>query len=317
MENIFDTLTRWSDYEKEIKNHSSRWYRYALANCFFKRVIARWKNSLEEIELIDILDYLVYYRTTPIKRKCHHLWKFPTRNAEYNVVSSLRMFFRFCNLIWLRLKFNREQIPIFKQDDIKRPPMSKEDYNLLHSAIRRYNDKLEIILRDELLFEIPRETGLRRTELTRLKFSDFHNDNRQCRVLVKGNRYESVFYSERLQRKVFEYEKLLNEKYKLLDIEYIFISLGQKDKWKPFNQDVLWKRFKRYVNKLKSEWLIPEDKRLTLHMERHSFAMKCVYSWLSQQATTQLMRHKDPKITLHYYHMNDTRLLNQYDCINQ
>jgi hypothetical protein len=28
------------------------------------------------------------------------------------------------------------------------------------------------------------------------------------------------------------------------------------------------------------------------------------------------MRHKDPKITLHYYHMNDSRLLEQYDSIN-
>ena len=27
------------------------------------------------------------------------------------------------------------------------------------------------------------------------------------------------------------------------------------------------------------------------------------------------MRHSDPKITLHYYHMNDTWLLNQYDKI--
>ena len=66
---------------------------------------------------------------------------------------------------------------------------------------------------------------------------------------------------------------------------------------------------------MQKDGMIPPNKRLTLHMERHSFAMRCVYSWLSQQATTQLMRHKDPKITLHYYHMNDTRLLNQYDLI--
>ena len=67
--------------------------------------------------------------------------------------------------------------------------------------------------------------------------------------------------------------------------------------------------------KMKKDWLIAENKKMCLHQERHSFAMRCVYSWLSQQATTALMRHKDPKITLHYYHMDDTRLLNQYDLI--
>jgi hypothetical protein len=41
-----------------------------------------------------------------------------------------------------------------------RQPMSKEDYELLLQATILYNDsdRQDIILRDQLLFEIPRET---------------------------------------------------------------------------------------------------------------------------------------------------------------
>jgi site-specific recombinase XerD len=185
----------------------------------------------------------------------------------------------------------------------------------MHTAIRLFSKSEEIRLRDELMIEIPRETWLRKSEIVRCKFKDFHNENRQFKVLVKWNKYESVFFSEKLQNKVFKYESLLNAKYPHLDIEKLFICLWQKEKWKEISSHLLWKHFLLIVKRMKKEWMIPMNKQLCLHQERHSFAMRCVYSWLSQQATTRLMRHSDPKITLHYYHMNDTRLLNQYDRI--
>jgi len=317
MNNLLDTIQHRTEYERDVRNHNSWKYRSYMVQCFWKRMIAtKWNVAVESIELYDIIQYIVYYKTTPIEKKWHSLWKFPTRNAEYNVVSSLRTFFRYCCILWMRLNFNREQIPIFKQDDVKREPMTNEDFELLHTAIRMYSKSEEIRLRDELMIDIPRETWLRRSEIVRLKFSDFHSENRQFRVLVKWNRYESVFFSERLQKKVFEYEKMLNLKYKMIDIEYLFVCLWQKEKWKIITNDLLWRNFRKLVNRMQKDWLIPKWKKLCLHQERHSFAMRCVYSWLSQQATTQLMRHKDPKITLHYYHMNDSRLLNQYDMIN-
>jgi len=97
------------------------------------------------------------------------------------------MFFKYLILIGERLSFNWEQIPISKMEDVIRPPMSKADYELLLQAPVIYNDpdRKDIILRDQLLFEIPWETGLRRSEVIRCKFADFHNDNRQFKILVK------------------------------------------------------------------------------------------------------------------------------------
>ena len=316
MNKFKNTLEMRCDYEKEVRNHSSREYRFCMVRCFRKRLfMKKWDITIEKIELQDIINYLIHYKTTPIEKKCNQKWKFPTRNAEYNVICSIRNFFKYCCIVWMKLKFNREQIPLFKMDEAKREPMSNEDYELLHIAIRKYAKSEEIRIRNELMIEIPRETWLRRSEIVRLKFKDFHNANRQCRVLVKWNRYESVFFSEKLQKKVLAYEQLLNSKYKTIDIEYLFICLWQKEKWKRITNDLLWDKFRKLVKRMKADWMIPQWKKLSLHQERHSFAMRCVYSWLSQQATTRLMRHKDPKITLHYYHLDDSRLLDQYDSI--
>ncbi len=58
----------------------------------------------------------------------------------------------------MKMRFNREQIPMFKQEPVKREPMSEEDYQLMHQAIRKFSKSEEIRLRDELMIEIPRET---------------------------------------------------------------------------------------------------------------------------------------------------------------
>ena len=311
MNNFSDILQQRCDFEQNVRNHSSRINRFYMIRNFW-RYFQSIKHDfmLEELELYEIINYLVYYRTTKNSR-----WQIPSRTAEYNVICAIRNFLKFCNMLWIRLKFNREQIPMFKQDPIKREPMSEEDFELLHIAIRKYSKSEEIRLRDELMIEIPRETWLRKSEIVRCKFKDFHSINRQFKVLVKWNRYESVFFSEKLQKKVFEYENILNQKYKHLDIEKLFICLWQKEKWKEISSHLLWKHLRLIVKRMQEDWMIPKNKQLCLHQERHSFAMRCVYSWLSQQATTKLMRHSDPKITLHYYHMNDWRLLDQYDLI--
>lgn len=312
-------ILQFIDYEKNILNHSNIWelryYTLRKLDLFLRERL--WKNyQIEDIQLTDILDYLMKYKVSKM-RTWPNIWKYPSRNAQYNIIIAIRMFCKYLALIWKRLSFNREQIPIIKMEEKVRQPMSEEDYQLLLQATVLYNknDRLDIILRDQLLFEIPRETWLRRNEIVRCKFEDFHNQNRQFKILVKWGRYENVFFSERLKNKILRYENIVKQKYRIHDIEYLFFYMGQKDIWKKMSWKVAWIMVNNYVKKLKADWKIPKDKKLSLHMERHSFAMKCVYNGLSQQATTQLMRHKDPKITMYYYHMNDERLLNQYDMI--
>ena len=147
----------------------------------------------------------------------------------------------------------------------------------------------------------------------RIKFEDFHHKNRQFQILVKGWRYESVFFSEYLRKKVLNLESKLYKKYPCTIREYVISHMKIRDRWKWFVPEKVSTTVHKYVKILQEKWIL--KKNLTIHQARHSFAMRCVYSWLSQQATTQLMRHKDPKSALQYYHLNDSRLQNQYDKI--
>lgn len=318
MTDLFQLLNNFVDFEKNIKNRSYVYLRYYYYNKKFINYIikSRWNINIEDIELVDIINFLNFYKTNK-SQFWPTPWKIPSRNALYNVIVSVRMFFRYCTIIGIKLKFNWEQIPIIKMDDIKREPMRKEDFELLCLAPKIYNDsdRQDIILRDQLIFEIPWETWLRLSELARLKFEYFHSRNRQFKIEVKGWRFENVFYSKQLWDKILKYEKIVLSKYRYINPEYLFFYMGQKDIGKKMTPRCVGIVVSNYVKKLKEAWKIDMNRKLCLHMERHSFAMKCVYSWLSQQATTALMRHKDPKITLHYYHMNDERLLNQYDSI--
>lgn len=319
MNKFIELLLQYIDYEKNIVNHSSVYERhyYHIKKLNEYLLMVKWIGyQIIDIQLTDILNFIAKYRVSKMNT-WPNIGKYPSRNAQYNFIVSCRMFFKYLTLIWEKLSFRWEQIPISKMEDKVRQPMNKSDYELLLQAPLIYNsDRKDIILRDQLLFEIPRETGLRRNEIVRCRFRDFHNENRQFKILVKWGRYENVFFSKKLQQKILHYEELIRQQYRWHDIEYLFFYMGQKNKWKQMSWKVAWIIVSNYVKKLKADWKIPEDKKLSLHMERHSFAMKCVYSGLSQQATTQLMRHKDPKITMYYYHMNDEWLLNQYDMIN-
>lgn len=319
MNELNELMLNFIDYVKNIKSRSKVWERYYfhIKNLIKFLIIERWNIKAEDIELTDILSFLNRYKVKKMQ-SWPTVWQYPTRNSLYNYIVSIRMFFKYLTMIWTKLKFNWEQIPIFKMEEARREPMSKEDYELLHNAPVFYNDldRQDIIWRDQLIFEIPRETGLRIAELSRLKFEHFHNENRQFQIEVKWGRYESVFYSEKLRNKVLRYEEFVRKKYKFINIEHLFFCMWQKEKWKPMTSRLLGMTVTDCVKKLKKDWRLDKNKKLSLHMMRHSFAMRCVYSGLSQQATTALMRHKDPKITLHYYHLNNKRLLNQYDMIN-
>ena len=268
--------------------------------------------TIYDIELQDILSFITKVKTTPITT-WHKVGKYPSPSAIYNYLCCMRMFFKYLNLRGFKLNLNWEQIPIYNCPDKKREPMTKQDYEILRQAPLLYAENELEWIRDQLLIDIPWETWLRRAEIVRVKFEDFHSSNRQFQVLVKWWRYENVFFSEWLRQRVLDFENELKKKYPFTIWTYVISHIRVRDRGRGMPPEKASTICHKYVKMLQEKWLL--NKNITLHQARHSFAMRCVYSGLSQQATTQLMRHKDPKVTLHYYHLNDTWLQGQFDMI--
>lgn len=308
-------LLNFINYDRNVLNHVRRQNKYYLLkkmNEYF--LYKKWIDyKIQDIELKDIIEFISQLRTTPISRWWNRRWKYLSDWTIFNKLVSIRMFFKYLNIIWVETKINREQIPIYHYPENKREPMSDSEYQILRQATLLYADSTIEWLRDELLIMIPRETWLRRAEIVRVRFEDFHKNTRQFQVLVKWWRYESVFFSESLRDKILDFEKKLKQAYPFTYREYVISHLNTRDRWLPFHPNKASTTIHKYVKILQKEWKIRNN--ITLHQARHSFAMRCVYSWLSQQATTQLMHHRNPRSTMQYYHLNDTRLQEQYDLI--
>lgn len=312
---MMELINQYTNYERDVMNHSLIWEsRYYTLKRFNAFLIKKYNGgyTVFDVKLQDILDFITHEKHTPITTGHKH-WKYPWPSAIFNKIVAIRMFFKYLNMIWEKISFNWEQIPMYKMPDKKREPMKKEDYEKLRVAPYLYADSYLEAVRDELLIEIPWETWLRRAEIVRVKFEDFKNENRQFQILVKGWRYENVFFSEWLRKKVLKFEKELKKKYPYTIRTYVISHIKIRDRGRQFPPEKASMTLHKYVRILQEKWELDRD--VTLHMARHSFAMRCVYSGISQQATMQLMRHKDPKSTLQYYHLNDTRLKNQYDLI--
>lgn len=303
---IYDFL----QYSKDIQNKTDSvitHYKYDLLN--FRTWILYIKKqqeiNVEEITMQECIMRIEHYKEV----------RNATRNTLSNLATSNRQFFKYVSSLWYKIQFNIEQLPIIKKERKPFDMMQRNEYDTFIQAPLIYEEKEIIAERNQLLIEIPYKTWLRRSEILRCRFEHFRNENRQFQILWKGWYYDRVFFTEELRKKVLHYESDLKEftKERPLNNDFLFVGLDNKNRWKPLAPKYVNLVFNKYSEHLIEEWKI--QRKLHPHMERHSFATNCVYAWLSQQATTRLMRHRDPKTTENYYHMNDTRLKSQFDLI--
>lgn len=303
-----ETLWRSQDVVNHHYYNLKQFYEYVAAR---KGMLV----STKDIELKDCLDFLAHYRNTPIQ-----YWpnqgKFPSQNTLCEKSKSLRMFFEYVRMLWVPW-FNREMIPKLKKTRDRIDMMKADEYQILRQAPLRYEDKPILALRNQLLIDIPYHTGLRRSEVLRCTFEWFHSPNRQFDILGKWGYVDAVFFTEELRERVLRYEVAVREftKYRPINSDFIFVGLDNKNRWKPLAPKYVNLLFQKYSKKLIEDWKI--TRTLKPHMERHSFATNCVFSWVSQQATTKLMRHRDPKTTERYYHMDNNWLRGEFDKIKK
>ena len=304
-------LYNFLQYSKDIKFYSNdtlTHFKYDVLKLIEYLKYRKWKMeiNIEDIRLQECIERLETYKET--------------RNVSQSTLAtlsnSMRQYFKYCAMMWEKIWFNVEQLPIIKKEHKPFDMMKKEEYEILIQAPLFYEEKEIIAERNQLIIEIPYRTWLRRSEILRCKFEHFHNENRQFQILWKGGYHDRVFFTEELRGKVLKYESDLKEytKKRPFKPDFLFVWLDNKNRWNQLAPKYINIMFHKYSENLLNEWKI--TRLLHPHMERHAFATNCVYAGLSQQATTRLMRHRDPKTTEWYYHMNDTWLKSQFDKIS-
>ncbi len=163
------------------------------------------------------------------------------------------------------------------------------------------NQQLNIVmLRDKAILETLFSTGLRVSELAKLKISDINLKSEQFSIKGKGGRVRVVFLSNQAR---YWLKKYLDARHDISPAIFVrYDRAGQKD-----NTAFLTPRsIQRLV--LKYAKIAGITKKVTPHILRHSFATDLLYNGADLRSVQELLGHASINTTQIYTHITNRQL---------
>lgn len=153
--------------------------------------------------------------------------------------------------------------------------------------------------RDRVILETLYATGLRVSEICRLRLDDLHFDAGFLRCLGKGQKERLVPFSDNCARLLRAYlaearPRLLGER----SAREVFISR----RGAALSRKTVWRLVKDYARKAGIE------KNISPHTLRHSFATHLLYNGAPLRIIQEMLGHADIATTQVYTHMDQSRL---------
>jgi integrase/recombinase XerD len=284
-ENIEDYIL-----EMDIQSYSSntlRTYKSILTN-FYNFLLKQKKVNSQKAILRSFKKYLQY-----LKRD-----KEVSQNYLYLVTVVIKKFFEFSE--------------IDVTDEIKAPKRTKslpkslneqEVYDLIHAKDDDYdpeksNPQNISRLRNKLILTLLYSTGLRVSELTKLKITAIDEEERTIRVRGKGEKDRIVIFDDATLNLIHEYLEKRN-----MDSEYLFLSQEGNT------------LSSRYIQLMIKDYGKDAGitKKVTPHVMRHSFATHLLKNGVDIRAIQQLLGHSNLSTTQIYTSVDMHTLKNVYD----
>ena len=215
-------------------------------------------------------------------------------------ISAIKSFLHYINSVyetWL----DYEKI---EQRRVRSPMMSvltDEEFEQLYNIIPKVEKYKINILRSQLLVKLWFTSWMRLSEMLSLKVEDIRAW--KVRIVWKGDKERWVFFSESVQELLEEY---LKERTRPVawtwktekDYPHVFIShVSWYTFWRPLKKVTVCELMKKYSDAL-NLW-----KRITCHSLRHSFATKCLRSWVNVREIQEFLWHSDLTTTQTYCHV--------------
>ncbi len=156
--------------------------------------------------------------------------------------------------------------------------------------------------RDRLVLEIFYATGMRRAELIGLKISDIDFNNRQMRVLGKGNKERMLPFSKNLAKIIAQYIELRNNVFPESTAKTLFLT----NKGEPLYPKMVYNLVKRYLG------MVTTVEKKSPHVLRHSFATHLSDNGADLNAIKELLGHANLSATQIYTHSSIEKLKKIY-----
>lgn len=158
------------------------------------------------------------------------------------------------------------------------------------------NDFLQ--LRNSLIIHLLYSTGLRLSELTNLKVSDYNNQDPILKVTGKGNKQRIVIFSKKAKELLNSYLELRQTN----TTPYLLLNKNDKKLSNRGVELILSNISKKYLG----------HNKLHPHMLRHTFATKLLNKGMDIRTLQEILGHDSLNATQIYTHLAKKELLELY-----
>lgn len=247
-----------------------------------KLFMTQCSKPVQQITTGDLREYLAYLVDE------RHLMD----NSVQAHINTLRSFFS-----WLVDEDNIRKSPMRKIKSLKidklrsRHPLTAEQLELVRDGCRGYKEKA--------LVEFLVSSGCRVSEVAGLRVDDIDWRDRKCKVIGKGNKERTVYFSVRA--------KLMLQLYiaERRGGEALFAS--SRAPYEPLTD----RGIEKMISKLGKR--IGMERPLYPHLMRHTFASHALNCGMELTIIQHLLGHSDPKTTLIYAEIDPIRVQYEYN----
>ena len=278
---------KFLDYLQNIKKYSDNTIiNYEIDIDRYEKFLKKNNKKIINIKYKDVLDFISYikdnHKSTSINR----------------CLSSLRSYYNYL------LKENEVNTNPFKLVNSMKKEKKLPEYF-------KYNEYVELVnsidinsnlgIRNRCIFEVLLCTGCRCSELVNIKLCDVDLDNREIKVLGKGNKERIVYLGSYAIDSLNMYLGVRDELSKK-DNKYLFVNhLGNKLTTRGI-RDIIDKILLKSSLNLK----------ITPHTFRHSFATMLLNEGCDLKSVQELLGHVSLSTTSIYTHVSNEELKRVY-----
>lgn len=312
MNNIKTLLTEFLEYLEIEKNRSQATIKNY--NFYLSRFISWAKiNEPAQISAELIRKYRLYLNRLPNPKSDSGLKK---NTQNYHSIA-IRSFLKYLAKRDVKT-LAPEKIELAKQEDRQIEFLEGSDLNKLLEAPllqapksnlqKKSNSKETIKFRDKAILELLFSTGMRVSEMTKLKIEDVNLKKDDFPVRGKGGKIRVVFLSNQAKYWLQEYLKKRSDLSPYLLISHDPASI--KNKTEKEEKPLTPRSIERLVAKYAK--IAGITKKITPHTLRHSFATDLLKNGADIRAVQSMLGHSSITTTQIYTHITDKHLKDIY-----
>lgn len=286
MKKLVNEFINYLEYERNYSNNTI----LAYENNINKFVLYLNDNSINDINNVDYsvmrnyLNYLYKLNYTS-KSICRH-------------ISSLRSFFKY---LMSENKIKNNPTTLISNPKVLKKLPKYINYEDIEKILNTPDLKTDIGIRDALILELLYVTGIRVGELVNIKLKDININEKNIKILGKGNKERIIMFGSRALDLLNKYMKIRNNFIKY-DNDYLILSKT--------GRQINTREIRYIIDRISKQAGI--DMNISPHTFRHTFATHMLNEGADLRSVQELLGHENLSTTTIYTHLSNEKLRKEY-----